>query len=254
LIRTVDSHCHLQVDALRSEASTLWREAQAAGVVDLLIPGIEPGQAGRDVALAEGLDVWCSVGCHPCHPDAWDAAQLSAWTSHPRVVAIGECGLDYFHKPFDAALQEQVFRAQIELARVSDLPLILHNRESDRDLVRILRDTGADRGVFHCFGGDASCLEDALALGFHISFAGNVTYPKALFRDLVRLVPLDRLLVETDAPWLAPVPHRGKTNHPRQVVHVLEEVARLRQEDPATLGEAVVRNFRDCFPRTRRHP
>lgn len=252
MIRVVDSHCHLQVDALRPDAAALWRQAREAGVVDLLIPGIEPGQAARDVALAESLDVWCSVGCHPCHPDSWDAPALQGWLDHPRVVAIGECGLDFFHKPFDAPLQERVFRAQIRMARDAGLPLILHNRESDRDLVRILRDTGADRGVFHCFGGDARCLEDALELGFHVSFAGNVTYPKALFRDLVRRVPRDRLLVETDAPWLAPVPHRGKTNRPDLVLEVLREVALLRDEDPVLLGQAVVANFHSCFPRARR--
>ncbi len=254
MIRTVDSHCHLQVDALRLDAAALWRQARDAGVVDLLIPGIEPAQAERDVALAESLGVWGSVGCHPCHPDTWDAETLRLWLGHPKVVAVGECGLDYFHKPYDAPLQERVFRAQIQMAQGAGLPLILHNRDSDRDLIRILRDTGASRGVFHCFGGDATCLEEALGLGFFVSFAGNVTYPKAHFRELVRLVPRDRLLVETDAPWLAPVPHRGKTNRPDMVVDVLREVARLRGEDPVVLGQAVVENFHTCFPRTRRAP
>jgi len=252
LIRTVDSHCHLQAEPLRSRAGEALRAARAAGVVDLLIPGIEPAQAADNVAQAEELDVWCSVGCHPCHPDAWDESLVRPWLSHPRVVAVGECGLDFFHKPFDAPLQERVFRAQIELAREADLPLILHNRESDRDLVRVLRDSRAGGGVFHCFGGDARCLEEALELGFFVSFAGNVTYPKAAFRDLVHRVPSDRILVETDAPWLAPVPERGKSNHPELVLHVLAEVARLRGDDPEELGRTVIRNFQACFPKTRR--
>lgn len=248
----IDSHCHLQVDVLRSQAESLLREARLAGVSDLLIPGIAPEDAPRDVELAERLDVWCSVGCHPCHVDQWIEGALEPWTDHPRVVAIGECGLDYFHKPYDAALQESVFRAQIRIAMDAGLPLILHNRDSDRDLVRILRDEGAAKGVFHCFGGDAGCLESALELGFHVSFAGNVTYPKSSFRDLVRLVPLDRILIETDAPWLAPIPDRGKTNRPALVARVLEEVARLRGEDPASVDEAVTSNFRNCFPKAAR--
>jgi len=251
LIRTVDSHCHMQVDPLRSEGAEFLRLAREAGVVDLLIPGVEPWQATENVQLAVELGAWCSVGCHPCHPDSWDEQALRPWLSHPRVVAVGECGLDYFHKPFDAPYQARVFRAQIALAREFDLPLILHNRNSDRDLVAILRESGARRGVFHCFGGDAQCLEDALELGFFVSFAGNVTYPKAAFRDLVHLVPQDRLLVETDAPWLAPVPHRGKPNQPAFVVEVLREVALLRDEDPETLGLAVLENFHSCFPKTR---
>lgn len=252
MIRTVDSHCHLQSEPLRSEAAQALELARRGGVVDLLIPGIEPAHAAHDVAQAEELDVWVSVGCHPCHPDAWDESLVRPWLAHPRVVAIGECGLDFFHKPFDARLQETVFRAQIALALEHDLPLILHNRESDRELVAILRDAGARGGVFHCFGGDARCLEDALELGFFVSFAGNVTYPKSSFRELVARVPRDRLLVETDAPWLAPVPERGKPNSPALVVRVLEEVARLRGEDPAELGEAVIGNFARCFPKARR--
>lgn len=204
--------------------------------------------------LAERLGVWCSVGCHPCHADAWDAAALLPWLGHERVVAVGECGLDYFHEPFDAALQERVFREQISLARGAGLPLILHNRESDRDMVRILRDAGADRGVFHCFGGDAQCLRDALSLGFHVSFAGNVTYPKAAFRALVREVPLDRILVETDAPWLAPVPDRGRLNRPALAARTLRELALLRGDAFEALDRAVTDNFHACFPRATRRP
>lgn len=250
----IDSHCHLQVDILRSQAEALLREAREAGVHDVLIPGIVPGDASRDVELAERLDVWCSVGCHPCHAHEWDARSLAPWLAHPRVVAIGECGLDFFHKPFDALLQEQVLREQIELARSADLPLILHNRESDTDILRVLRGNGAARGVFHCFGGDRKCLDGALELGFFVSFAGNVTYPKAAFRELVRDVPLDRLLVETDAPWLAPSPDRGRTNRPALVARTLREVAALRGEDPAVLDAATTANFHSCFPKATRRP
>lgn len=252
MVRVVDSHCHLQAEGLRDQAARVWGEARDGGVVDLLIPGIEPQGARHDLELAQALDVWCSVGCHPCHAERWDPELVSPLLSHPRVVAVGECGLDYFHKPFDPVLQDRVFRAQIGLAKEANLPLILHNRESDRDLVRILREEGASRGVFHCFGGDERCLEEALELGFHVSFAGNVTYPSARFRQLVARVPADRILVETDAPWLAPAPHRGSRNRPALVVEVLKEVARLRDEDPVILGATVIDNFRTCFPRASR--
>lgn len=250
----IDSHCHLQVDALRPIAEALLREARDAGVSDLLVPGVVPRDAARDVDLAERLDVWCSVGCHPCHCDEWDPGPLESLLHHPRVVAVGECGLDFFHKPFDAILQEHVFREQIRMAAESDLPIIIHNRDSDRDMERVLRDAGPSRGVFHCFGGDRRCLEAALELGFFVSFAGNVTYPKAAFRELVAEVPLDRLLVETDAPWLAPIPERGRTNRPALVANVLREVASLRGVAPSSLDRVVEDNFRACFPKASRGP
>lgn len=250
MIPVVDSHCHLQAHALRGQARDLVVEARAGGVRELLVAGIVPGDAREVVAMAEEFGLWCSVGCHPCHADEWAPEIVEALAGHPRVVAVGECGLDYYHKPFDAKLQQRVFREQIRIAAESDLPLILHNRESDSDLVAILREEGAAKGVFHCFGSDRPTLDTALELGFFVSFAGNVTYPKAGFRELVASVPADRLLVETDCPYLAPVPHRGKTNRPALVAHTLEEIARLRGEAPAELGAKVVDNFHICFPKT----
>jgi len=254
VIPSVDSHCHLQAKPLRDIAERLVAQARAAGVAQLLIAGIQPSEIPETVSLAESLGVWFSVGCHPCHADEWDAAPILEWKDHPRVVAVGECGLDYYHKPFDAALQQRVFREQIRIANAAGLPLILHNRESDADLVALLRQEKASSGVFHCFGADRATLDAALELGFFVSFAGNVTYPKAIFRELVSSVPSDRLLVETDCPWLSPVPHRGKTNRPALVTHVLEEVARLRDQDPESLGRQVVSNFGVCFPKTTHSP
>jgi TatD DNase family protein len=251
LIPCVDSHCHLQSSPLGDDVRGAVLEARAAGVRELLSVGITPSDAQDHVAMADEHGIWTSIGCHPCHADEWDPEPIERWATHPRVVAIGECGLDYYHKPYDKALQEDVFRRQIRVAKAAGLPLILHNRESDADLCAILRDEGASNGVFHCFGADRATLETALELGFHISFAGNVTYPKAVFRALVPDVPLDRLLVETDAPYLAPTPHRGKPNRPAWVLDVLAEVAKLRQMDVAALGEKIVENFGVCFPRTR---
>lgn len=246
----VDSHCHLQVSALRQDSHLLVQEAREAGFREILMAGIVPSESASTTALAEELGIWCSVGCHPCHAEEWDPAPILEHLSHPRVVAVGECGLDFFHKPFDPVLQERVLREQIGIARSADLPLILHNRKSSDELVRVLRDAGANRGVFHCFSADRRTLDAALDLGFHISFAGTVTFPNASIQELVPLVPLDRILLETDAPWLAPHPHRGTTNRPVLARLTLEAVARLRNCDPADLGREVVANFHRCFPRS----
>jgi TatD DNase family protein len=179
---------------------------------------------------------------------------LLALLDHPRVVAVGECGLDFFHKPYDAVLQERVLREQIEIARAAHLPIILHNRKSNEDMVRVLRDADFHSGVFHCFSADRRTLDAALELGYHISISGTVTFRNASIREMMPLIPADRLLVETDAPWLAPHPHRGTTNRPALVRLVLEEVAALRGEDPADLGATVVDNFHRCFPRTLHTP
>lgn len=246
----VDSHCHLQVPDLREGAVGHVAEALAQGVSEILVAGIVPSEAASTTALASELGVWCSVGCHPCNADEWDPAPILAQLDHPRVVAVGECGLDFFHKPYDAALQESVLREQIEIARGADLPIILHNRKSNEDMVRVLRDAKFHRGVFHCFSADRRTLDAALDLGYHLSLSGTVTFRNASIRELVPLIPADRLLVETDAPWLAPHPHRGTTNRPALVRLVLEEVALLRGEEPAQLGRTVVENFHRCFPKT----
>lgn len=245
----VDSHCHLQMERSGRDVGEIVARARAAGVLGMLVPGVDLALSlsGREVAQAHGL--WFSAGTHPCHAVDHDPAGIRALLDDPRCVAVGECGMDFFHKPFDAALQEEVFRDQIRMASEAGLPVIVHNREADRDTIRILRDEGCPGGVFHCFGGDRTCLEQALELGMHVSFAGNVTYPKALFRELVSAVPRERLLVETDAPWLAPVPHRGKANEPAWVTHVLHEVAMLRGDSPAELAAATTENFFRLFPK-----
>jgi TatD DNase family protein len=246
----VDSHCHLQAPALRASAAEHVREASEQGITEILVAGILPSEAASTTSLAAELGVWCSVGCHPCHVDEWDPAGVLGHLDHPRVVAVGECGLDFFHKPFDAVLQERVLREQIEIARGANLPIILHNRKSNEDLMRVLRDADFHHGVFHCFSADQRTLDAALELGYHISISGTVTFRNASIRDLIPSIPSNRLLVETDAPWLAPHPHRGTTNRPALVRLVLEEIATLRREDPVVLGATVVDNFHRCFPRT----
>ncbi len=248
-LRLPDSHSHLQEKPLADELPAVLERAHAAGIATVLVPGTDPdtSEAARDVAERYGL--WFSAGVHPEDPSRYDASRIAALLSHPRCVAVGEIGLDHHFPPFDAAAQEHIFRAQIDLARQAGLPVIIHARDADRDLERILRDEAVHGGVCHCFGGDRACLETMLELGFTISFAGNLTYRKATFRDFVTDIPRDRLLVETDAPFLAPVPHRGTPNEPAYTVCTLRELARLRQEDPEVLGAACLDNFYRCFPK-----
>ncbi|MBK9579983.1 MAG: TatD family hydrolase [Fibrobacterota bacterium] len=246
----VDSHCHLQARSVRPRASEMVAQARAAGVREILIAGIVPTDAWETAELAAELGVWSSAGCHPCHADEWNPELVAAACDHPSVVAVGECGFDFFHEPFDATVQERVLREQIEIARQKDLPIILHNRKSSDDLLRVLRDAGYGRGVFHCFSASRQTLEKALALGFHISLSGTVTFSGASVRELVPDIPSDRLLIETDAPWLAPVPHRGKENRPALVVHVRDTVAKLREMDVAQLDDLLVANFRGLFPKS----
>jgi TatD DNase family protein len=245
-----DSHCHLQDERFSGEMTEVLARAREAGVATVLLPGTDPDTSERAAELAQEYGLWFSAGTHPEDPARHDEGRIRALLSHPRCVAVGEIGLDYHYPPFDRQSQEQLFRSQIRLAREAGLPIVIHNREADRDTVRILRDEGSPGGVFHCFGGDRECLDAALSLDFFISFAGNLTYPKASFRELAPLVPRERLLVETDAPYLSPVPFRGKPNEPARAALVLAELACLRGEDVRALGEACLDNFRHCFPRT----
>jgi TatD DNase family protein len=208
-------------------------------------------------AIADAYDdVWCSVGAHP-HEAAdhagIDADELVALAAHPRVVGIGESGLDfhYDHSPRD--VQEQVFRAHIAASQASGLPLIVHAREADVEIAGILREEGASCGVLHCFSSGRSLAETALDLGFYISISGIVTFRNAEdLRAIVRDVPLDRLLVETDAPYLAPVPYRGRRNEPAFVAATAAAVAALKGVEPAELAAVTTDNFFRLFAKARR--
>jgi TatD DNase family protein len=185
------------------------------------------------------------VGIHPHSASSADDAafqRLEELASAPRVVGIGETGLDYFYDNAPRAAQRESFQRHLELARTRDLPVVVHSRDADDDLRAILREAGWGRGVLHCFSGGRDLLDEALALGWHISFAGMITFPKWDAADLLLAVPLDRLLVETDSPYLAPVPHRGKRNEPAYVTLVARRAAELRGDDPEALMTATTAN------------
>jgi TatD DNase family protein len=253
----VDSHCHLDFKDFAGELEAVVGRARAAGVGGFLTICTRLTEFERVCAIAERFDdVWCSVGIHPheaeSEPDA-AAARLVELARHPKVVGIGEAGLDFYYDHSPRERQKEVFRRHIEAARLSGLPLIVHSRDADEETVALLREgasKGGLTGVIHCFSSTAVLAEGALALGFHISLSGIVTFRKAEgLRAIARDIPADRLLVETDSPYLAPVPHRGKRNEPAFVVHTAAQVAALRGEAPAAFARQTTENFHRLFAR-----
>jgi TatD DNase family protein len=248
----VDSHCHLDFPDFAEERNAVVARARRAGIATMLTIGTRLDQFAGVRAIAEAYDdVWCSVGAHPHEASdhaATSAAELAALAEHPVVVGIGETGLDfhYDHSPRD--VQELVFRTHIAAAHASGLPLIVHARSADAEIARILREERAPAGVLHCFSSGRALAEAALDLGFYISISGIVTFRAADdLRAIVRDVPLERLLVETDAPYLAPVPYRGRRNEPAYVVATAAAVAALKGVTPAELAAATTANFFRLF-------
>jgi TatD DNase family protein len=254
-MRLIDSHCHLNYEGLVERQDEVLASARHRGVEGFLNISTRQKEWGDVIAVAERHDdVWASVGVHPheadAHPDL-GAAALVEGTRHPRVVAIGECGLDYYYDKSDRQAQRERFEAHIDAACETGLPLIVHTREAEEDTAEILsravRDKGVT-GVLHCFTGSADLAAKALDLGFFISLSGIVTFKNAAdLQDIARKLPLESLLVETDAPFLAPVPHRGRKGEPAFVADTASFVAALRADDPETFGEATTANFFKLF-------
>ena len=249
----VDSHCHLDFPEFQGREDELVTAMQANGVGWALVAGVTLERFPGVLALAERFPrLFAAVGVHPDTQEGQEADEetLLRLADHPKVVAIGETGLDYYRLEGDLEWQRNRFRTHIRAARKCRKPLIIHTREAAADTLRILEEEAAGEvgGVFHCFTENRAVAEAALALGFHISFSGIVTFKNALqIKEVATLVPLDRLLVETDAPYLAPVPYRGKLNHPALVRHVAEEVAKLRGIGVEELADATTSNFFRLF-------
>lgn len=248
----VDSHCHLDFPEFEGKLGEVREEMRANGVTHALCISVELPKFPKVLALAEAHDnFFASVGVHPDHEaEAVDTTRLVELAAHPKVVAIGETGLDYHRLSGDLEWQRERFRTHIRAARKSRKPLVIHTRDAAEDTLRIMREEGAGEvgGVMHCFTESQEVADGALALGFHISFSGIVTFKNATrLKEVARRVPLERMLVETDSPYLAPVPHRGKTNRPGLVRHVAEEVARLRGIAFEDLAEATTGNFFRLF-------
>jgi TatD DNase family protein len=248
----VDSHCHLDFPDFAEEREAVIDRARAAGIGTMvtICTRLDQFLAVRAIAEADD-DIWCSVGVHP--HEAADYAEtsiedLAALAVHPRVIGIGETGLDFHYDHSPREVQERVFRTHIAASQASGLPLIIHAREADSEITRILREEQATAGVLHCFSSGRALADAALDLGFYISISGIVTFRNAEeLRAIVRDVPLDRLLVETDAPYLAPVPYRGRRNEPAYVATTAAAVAALKEVEPAALAAATTDNFFRLF-------
>src|SRR5215469_10286495 len=252
----VDSHCHLDFADLAAEREAIVERARSAGVKSMLTISTRLDEFDGVRAIAEVYDgIWCSVGAHPHEAKdhvALTPQQLVALTVHPKVVGIGETGLDFHYDLSPRDIQERVFRAHIVASRETGLPLIIHARDADREVARILDEERPPPGVMHCFSSGRALAEAAISLGFYISVSGIITFRNAEdLRATVRDLPLERLLVETDAPYLAPVPYRGKRNEPAFVVATAAAVARLKGVEEETLATATRENFFRLFTKAK---
>ena len=253
----IDSHCHPDDSQFESDRDAIVQRAFDAGVTTMLAIGTGEGPPDLESALRiadkyEG--VLATAGIHPQYAAAasdTDYKHLAALLRHPKCVGVGEIGLDYYWKPFDKELQTRVFVDQMQIAAEARKPISIHTREAWDDTIALLREHWAPTGlpcVMHCFTGGADEAKQVLDLGFYMSFAGVVTYPKAVnLHQAAAMAPLDRILIETDAPYLPPVPYRGKRNEPSYVVHTAARIAELRSQQPAEIGAATAENFRRIF-------
>lgn len=255
----VDSHCHLDFPDLIERETAVLAAMEANRVGHVLCVSVKLEDFPRVLALAERHpQLSASVGVHPDNDGVEDPSveRLLALADHPKVVAIGETGLDYYWQKDAPEWQRERFRNHIRAARACGKPLIIHTRSAAEDTLRLMREEGAGEagGVMHCFTESREVAAAALDLGFYISFSGIVTFKNAKeLKEVARYVPLDRLLIETDAPYLAPVPHRGRTNEPAWVVHVAEEIARLRDEPLERIETVTTENFFRLFRHAKAH-
>ena len=253
----VDSHCHLSFPELRERLPEI-RATMAAAEVDralCICTTLEEFPIVHGLATAHD-NFWCTVGVHPDNEGVHEPTveELSLRAALPRVVAIGETGLDYYRlngrSVAEMAWQRERFRVHIRAAKAAGLPLVVHTRSASEDTLSILREEGAASGVFHCFTETRAVAAAALELGFHISFSGILTFRNAVeLQEVAALVPLDRMLIETDSPYLAPVPHRGRTNQPGWVPHVAAKLAQIKGLAVAEVARATSANFEALFSR-----
>lgn len=251
----VDSHCHLDYPGLAEDLEGVVARAREAGVERMLTICVKMSDFERVHAVAKQFDnIWCTVGIHPHEADAEpnvDAQQIVSRTQDPEVVGIGESGLDYYYDNAPREAQKASFREHITAARETQLPLVIHSRDADEDMAAILEEEhtkGAFPFLLHCFSSGRELAERAVAIGGYVSLSGIITFKNAEdIRETVRALPLDRLLVETDSPYLAPVPHRGKTNEPAFTAHTAAKLAELKGVSEAEIAEVTTANFHRLF-------
>jgi len=246
----VDTHCHLFL--LDHEPTDVVETARAAGVDRLICVGVDPETSRRSLELADAIEgVFATAGMHPHDAAAFDAeagARIEELLHDPRVLAVGECGLDFFRMRSPQEDQVRVFKVHIALSNETGKPLVVHVRDAWPDVLRVLGEGSAERVVIHCFSGDADIARECAARGYWVSFAGNITYPKnEHFRQAAAAIDLDRILAETDSPFLAPQKLRGRDNEPANVMATIAEIARVRDADVDDVVQATAKNARAAF-------
>ena len=252
----IDSHCHIDFPELAGRLPEVIHKMAENNVLGALCVSVRLEDFPKIIDIAGAYpNIWATVGVHPDTTDSIEPTvdELVKLAGHPKVIAIGETGLDFFRQQGDVEWQKNRFRAHIRAARATGKPLVVHTRDAAQDTLAVLREEGAEKvgGIMHCFTETLDVAKAAMDLGFYVSFSGIVSFKKATqVQDVARAVPLDRMLVETDAPYLAPVPFRGKTNEPAFVRHVAEALADVREVPLETLADATTANFRRLFPGT----
>lgn len=250
----VDSHCHLDhldLEPYNQSLDLALEAAREQGVKGFLLIGIDFNKFQQLVDIESKYnDVWMSIGCHPLGEETtFDADQLASMGAHPKVVAIGETGLDYHYAPDKKQFQMQAFEAHFEVASIQKKPIIIHTRSAVEDTLELMKKYAGDvTGVLHCFTEDWQMAKTAIDMGYYISLSGIVTFANAAaLREVAKKIPADRLLIETDSPWLAPVPHRGKQNEPKYLPEVAKCIAELRETSIEEIGQTTSDNFRRLF-------
>lgn len=254
-----DTHCHLQVDIFDNDRDEIFANSEAAGVGHFLVPNIDLSTFDKTLAVARRDNVQCALGIHPHHASEWSDEIRDrireAVATNPKVAAIGEIGLDFYYDFAPRDVQIKAFREQVALAQELNLPVIIHTRDSIPETLDIVRDCYSGRdsayahGQFHCFSGTTEEMEQAVGNGFCVSFTGNITFKKSTLGDVVRSAPLERILTETDSPYLAPVPHRGKRNTPELLPLIVQKIAEIRQIDVTTVMTKTTENAKRLFSR-----
>ncbi|HHZ79855.1 MAG TPA: TatD family deoxyribonuclease [Candidatus Marinimicrobia bacterium] len=238
----IDTHAHLYYDNLKNQLAKVVERAEAAGVTQIICVGTDLPSSETSISIAEKYDaVFATVGVHP--HDAKDAPddylhQLRDLTSHSKVVAVGEMGLDYFRDFSPRNMQKEVFQSQLALARELDLPAVIHNRDADEDILKILEEVRYEKSVLHCFSSNTEMAGRAISLGCLLSFTGNVTFGKNHTESVLLTTPLNRIMLETDCPFMTPVPNRGKLNEPANILHIAQWIAKIKRINVSEVAES----------------
>ena len=249
-MKLIDTHSHIYYDKYKNDLPEVINNARNNNVSKIICVGVDIDTSKKSIKIAEKYDmVYATAGYHPHESKETQLdylKQLKEILSHNKVIAVGEMGLDYFYKISDSKIQRRIFREQLELARELDMPAIIHNRDSDDDLLNDIKSSKITKGVIHCFASNLEFANKLLDIGLHISFTGMITFVKEL-QDVVKQIPLDKIMVETDSPYLAPIPHRGKRNEPYMVNFIAEEIAKIKGLTLEEVANTTTKTARDFF-------